>query len=419
MYETMAPRISGVVRPNQMHLQLDPVGGIAGDMFAAAVLDAWPELRDEVLASVRAAGLPEAWQVSLNEHSDDVLRGRRFMVTEPTDVDHSVHRAFSTVVRELRRARLAPSVRERALCLFELLARAESEVHGTDLDSVVFHELGSWDSIADIVAAAHLLDALQPASWSLGPLPIGRGRVRVAHGSLPLPAPAVVRLLQGFEVIDDGIAGERVTPTGAAILRHLAVELGPPSESRHRPMALARSGIGFGTRILPGVSNVLRVVSFDEVHSGNCDDIVGVIAFDLDDQSPEDLGIALDNLRRRDDILDILQIPALGKKGRLVTQVQILCRRESVASVLDACFTETTTIGIRWSLTARARLRRRTCTTDHHGTQVAVKIVDRPQGAVTAKAEADDVAGAGGHEAREQIRRAATEAALEGRMRED
>jgi uncharacterized protein (TIGR00299 family) protein len=401
-----------------MHLQLDPVGGIAGDMFAAAILDAWPELLEETLASVREAGLPEAWQVTLAEHGDDVLRGRRFLVTGPAAADPPAHRAFSQVVRELHRARLDPSVRDRALSLFELLAQAESEVHGTDLDSVIFHELGSWDSVTDIVAAAHLLDALRPTSWSLGPVPIGRGRIRVAHGSLPVPAPAVVRLLQGFEVIDDGIGGERVTPTGAAILRHLAAELGPPSRSHHRPMTLTKSGIGFGTRKIPGISNVLRIIAFDEKHAGRTDDIVGVIAFDLDDQTPEDLGIALENLRRRDDILDVLQVPAFGKKGRLLTQVQILCRRESVASVLDACFMETTTIGIRWSLTARARLQRRTCTTDLQGAQVAVKIVDRPRGIATAKAEADDVAGAGSHDARERIRRAASDAALAGHSKE-
>src|SRR5262249_60063740 len=123
-------------------------------------------------------------------------------------------------------------------------------------------EVGALDSICDIVAAAQViatLDATASSSWSVGPLPLGSGEVRTAHGRLPVPAPATALLLHGLATIDDGIAGERVTPTGAAIVRHLA---GTQAASVPAVRVLDRTGIGFGTRKLPGISNCLRVLVF-------------------------------------------------------------------------------------------------------------------------------------------------------------
>ena len=130
-------------------------------------------------------------------------------------------------------ARIAPAVRTRALAIFTLLAEAEGAVHGTDPAEVTFHEVGAWDSTVDIVAAAFLIEALDPARWSCGAIPLGSGRVRCAHGLLPLPAPAVVHLLRGLATHDDGIGGERVTPTGAAILN-------TSRRTRHRPESRRR-----------------------------------------------------------------------------------------------------------------------------------------------------------------------------------
>ena len=123
-----------------------------------------------------------------------------------------------------------------------------------------FHELGGWDSIADIVGAAALIAALPGATWSVSTLPLGRGRTKTAHGLLPVPSPAAARLLEGYEFVDDGLAGERVTPTGAAILKHLNA-----TQSAQRiPRRLLRSGYGFGTKVFRGISNVLRVLVFED-----------------------------------------------------------------------------------------------------------------------------------------------------------
>jgi len=395
-----------------MHIRLDILGGIAGDMFIAAVLDAWPELADDALETIRAAGVPATIKIALTDHRDHVLVGKQFAVREPHDGGHSAHVRFLDIVRRLREAPLDPCVRERALAIFGLLAQAEAGVHGVAVDDVTFHELGAWDSIADIVGAACILEALRPVTWSVGPLPLGGGRVRTAHGEIAVPAPATVALLQGFVFIDDKIQGERVTPTGAAILRYLHTTLGAAVGGPVGPMMLNRSGTGFGTRILPGLSNVLRVLFFDNATSARVDDHVGVIQFEVDDQTAEDLAVGMDSLRAHEGVLDALQMPALGKKGRMVCHVQVLCRPDTVDRVIDACFFETTTIGLRWTITARATLERETTVVGAGGEATAVKLVRRPHGRTSAKADVEDARAAVGHDERKQRRSSAEERAL-------
>jgi uncharacterized protein (DUF111 family) len=299
------------------------------------------------------------------------------------------------------------------VAIFELLAQAEAEVHGVVLDDVTFHELGAWDSVADIVGAAYLVETLDPASWSVGPIPLGGGRVATAHGAMPVPAPATSILLRDFTLIDDGIQGERVTPTGAAILRYLRVVFGPPSQSRLQPMKIKRSGMGFGTRVLPGISNVLRILAFDESAGDRIDDWVGMIHFEIDDQTAEDLAVGIDSLRIREGVLDVLQMPAVGKKGRMVFHVQVLCRQDALRDVIDACFMETTTIGLRWTMTARAKLDRMVTAVDSGGHTVAVKIATRPDGQKAAKTDVEDIKGPGGHTGRQQRRARAEDLALQ------
>lgn len=403
-----------------MHIQLDPLGGIAGDMFIAALLDAWPEHAAGMTAAIRAAGLPAEWETSLQEHSDGIFSGKRFLVVEPppssfvaTPGAHASHVPFRALRTRLRASSLDAPVRDRAVAVFELLAQAEAAVHGVSVDEVTFHEVGAWDSVADIVGAAYLIEVLRIESWSLGPVPLGGGRVITAHGAMPVPTPATARLLEGFNVIDDGVAGERVTPTGAALLQHLARTLGRPSQRSPRPRQLGRSGTGFGTRTLRGISNSLRVLSFDAAPPADEQDVVGVITFEVDDQTAEDLALGIDALREHADVLDVLQIPALGKKGRMVAHVQVLCRREALQNVIDACFTETTTIGLRWTLSARAKLARTEVQVDDGGQQVTVKVAVRPDGERSAKSGSEDVRATRGRVQRDERRRNAERKALE------
>ena len=386
---------------------LDPVGGIAGDMFAAALLDARPNLADGLLTTIDALGLPPSVTIAIDPHRDTALAGTRFKVSRPADEGHG-HVRLADVSERLAAARIAPAVRTRSLAIFTLLAEAEGAVHGTDPAEVTFHEVGAWDSTVDIVAAAFLIEALDPARWSCGAIPLGSGRVRCAHGLLPLPAPAVVHLLRGLATHDDGIAGERVTPTGAAILKHLAPDLAPARESE----TLVGVGTGFGSRALPDLSNVLRVLEFAPVAPTALQEAVAMLRFEIDDQTPEDLALGLDRLRARPGILDVVQWPVYGKKGRMLAAVQVLAESASLDAALAAVFDETTTLGVRWSHVSRSALARDTA---HHGDAlgtVRVKRARRPAGTVTAKAELDDLAGSAGHAGREERRRRAEVATL-------
>ena len=398
------------------HVHLDPLGGIAGDMFLAALLDARPELAAGTFAAMRAAGLPADWRAELLRHADGVLAGRRTVIEgPPAGVAHQHEHgpgSFRAIRARLQETPLEAPVRERAVAIFAELARAEARVHGIAEDDVHFHELADWDSIADIVGAAWLIEALGVPSFSSGPLPQGSGRVMSAHGPLPVPAPATALLLDGMPVFDDGVPGERVTPTGAALLRHLAASPRLPAGA----WRIAATGIGFGTKRLPGLSNVLRALVYESAEeSARSDDRVAVIAFEVDDQSAEDLAVGLDAVRAAEGVLDVIQLAALGKKGRLATQVQVLARPERLESVIERCLAETTTIGLRWRIEARAVLARELVAVTTPEGVVTVKRVARPGGTRTAKAEIDAVRAApGGHAARARRRQEMEADALRG-----
>jgi uncharacterized protein (DUF111 family) len=276
-------------------------------------------------------------------------------------------------------------------------------------DEVSFHELGEWDSIADIVGAAALIAHLQPATWSVGPLPQGSGGVKTAHGWLPVPTPATTLLLEGFQLFQDEIVGERVTPTGAAILRYL----GANRPGERRPRKLVGTGTGFGTKRFPGLSNCLRLLAFEQSTATIESDRVAELAFEVDDQTPEDLAIGLDKLRAHPSVLDVLQIPAFGKKGRMAIHVQVLAEAHDVENVMEACFKETTTLGVRHQVLERGRLMREGRTVEAAGRRVRVKVAERPH-ARTAKAEAEDLRHtSGGRSERELMRREAESTALD------
>jgi pyridinium-3,5-bisthiocarboxylic acid mononucleotide nickel chelatase len=391
--------VPGSTSPDATRIHLDPVGGLAGDMFVAAMLDAWPERETAMVGAVQAAGLPAGIALELLPHTDHALSGRRFVVRNEVPKDAHPNTPWRTIRERLSAADLPGATATRAADIFARLAAAEASVHGVAIDDVMFHEVGAWDSIADIVGAAFLIDACGAVRWTAAALPLGAGRVASAHGDLPVPAPATAALLEGFVTIEDGIGGERITPTGAAIIAHLA-----PDQNITQPAArLLHSGTGFGTRRLPGISNILRLLAYDEEAGALASDQVAVIRFEVDDQSPEDLAVALDHLRATRGVLDVIQSAAFGKKGRMATQVQVLCATEAREATIAACLNETTTLGVRWGVTNRTTLARDMHTiSDAGGTRI--KSTQRPDGRTTVKAEMDDLANAGDHHARARRR---------------
>jgi uncharacterized protein (TIGR00299 family) protein len=392
-----------------MHVHLDPIGGVAGDMFVAALLDVWPELASELPALLTMAGLPETVRVQCHCHVEQGLKGSRYQVAIATTQDRQqhLHLRFAELRQRLGGSALPRAVKEHAVAIFTLLAEAEAQVHDLPTEEVVFHEVGAWDSIADIIAAAFLIDALAVKSWSVSTLPLGSGQVHGAHGSLPLPAPATVQLLRGFVVLDDGREGERVTPTGAAILKYLE----PAYRSPAYPMVMGRTGIGFGTHRLEGIPNILRILALEALQERRSDE-VAVLQFEVDDQTAEDLALGLEKLRQLPAVIDVLQLASFGKQGRLVAQIQILARPEALDHVVEQCFIETTTLGLRWQISRRVLLDRRTVKYETGRRRVQVKLARRPQGVVTGKAELRDLAQTSGYAARAKLRLEAEQAVL-------
>lgn len=383
-------------------------------MFVASLLDAFPEHGRAALA---AAETVSGVACRLVAHNDGTLTGSRFEVDAPPaghghghghdhGHDHG-HAHWSDIRERLGRSPLPASVSGHAIGIFTGLAEAEARVHGVSPDEVAFHEVGAINSIADIVAAASIIASLEPARWSVGPFPLGGGTVSTAHGIMPVPAPATAILLEGFACHDDGIPGERVTPTGAAILRYLA-HGGSPGHGR-----LRRSGTGFGTRRLPGISNCLRVLVFeaDGVQAGAGHRELDVISFEVDDQSGEDLATGLERVRAIAGVHDVVQMPAFGKKSRLSVHVQVLVRPDALEEAVEGCFRETTTIGLRTQRVLGRALPRRFSHVDVDGQPMTVKLVERPgvTGAttLTAKAEADHLRPIASHAERARLRQEA------------
>lgn len=400
-----------------LEIHLDPLGGIAGDMFVAALIDLRPELEPGLQQTLARMPLLHGVTCEIVGHGDGVLAGRRFLVRREHGhgeagadavhghghADHAQHAdiAWKDIRVALSRAPLDEDTRGHAIGIFTHLAEAEAHVHGTSPDAVHFHEVGAWDSIADIVAAAWLIGQLAAARWTIGALPLGSGRIRTAHGLLPVPAPATALLLEGLPTIADGIGGERVTPTGAAIVRHLCSPQGRPRQARR----LVGSAHGFGTRTLPGISNCLRVLAFEtEASTAWATDRIVVLECEIDDQTGEDLALAIDHLRTFDGVLDIIQAPAFGKKGRLMTQLRVLAAEPAEDAVVAAIFDETTTLGLRRSPVERYILGRDMTSVDASGRALRVKLADRPTGR-TAKVETDDLADVAGAGARKTLRR--------------
>lgn len=390
------------VSPDVARIDLDPLGGIAGDMFAAALIDAFPEHLSIVLRDLAAAGVPDGVRVQVEETRNAGFRGARFAVEQRTSA--APPRTLAAMRSFLGAAALPHAVGEHALAIFTLLAEAEAHVHGASRDTVHFHEVSDWDSVVDIVAAASLIRALGDVRWRLGPLPLGGGTVNTAHGDIPVPAPATVQLLKGFQFVDDGTPGERVTPTGAAILAHLRPADASGSGACAQTGRLLRIGIGCGTRTLPGRANILRATVFEEF-AGNPDrEIVERLAFEIDDMSGEELAVAVQHLRDSAGVLDVMQVPMQGKKGRNAVGIRLMVGAGQVEAAIEACFTQTSTLGLRQQQVLRRILPREHVRADlGPGDSISAKRTIRPGGRASIKVDSDVLATTGTLEERRSL----------------
>jgi uncharacterized protein (TIGR00299 family) protein len=398
-----------------LHLHFDPCSGAAGDMTVAALVDAGvPEkvVRD----AIRAIGL-KGLKVGFERRKRGAFVGLGFNVDFPgkseghgLDHDHGhdhdqghdhdhehghehaeehkhahEHRDYAEIRRLLRRASLDAKAKKLAEEIFERIAVAEAALHGMTVDKVAFHEVGAWDSIADIVGAAAALAWLAPSAITATPPVLGSGTIRTAHGLMPVPAPATTAILRGLPVLLEG-KGELTTPTGAAILAAVVQSFGPPP-----PLRLCAQGFGAGTREHTDRPNVLRVIlgeTLGQAMPASATEVV-LVSANIDDMNPQ-LAEPLLTALFAGGALDAWLVPIQMKKGRPALEVSALCPQAALAMVEEAFFANSTTIGLRRQVMQRTVLERAQAKVATSFGDVRVKVASRSGAILGATPEFED-----------------------------
>ena len=371
---------------------LDPASGIAGDMFIGALVDngldkGWLERLPSTLG-LDGVGVRIA----------DVQRSGVHCVKVDFDIPPQPHgRAVSEIHRLIDGVKIPDKVARSAHAAFEAIAAIESAIHGVAPDDLHLHEVGAVDAILDVIGSAWGVELLGIERIYNTKVALGDGTVKTAHGLLPVPAPATIRLLEGFNVRHGPTgSGELTTPTGAALLRVLS-KGAPPFEYTPR-----RSGYGAGTRDIPGQLNALRIILGDAVadhhhhhhHHHNPEHIhtehLHVLSADIDDMSPEELAGAADMIRA-EGALDVVLLHTTMKKGRPGTRVEALVQTSDLARIEEKIFLQFTTLGVKTFDVVRNALERESRLVRLDGRDIRVKIATLPDGSRRAKPEFDDL----------------------------
>jgi uncharacterized protein (TIGR00299 family) protein len=359
---------------------LDAFSGIAGDMTLGALVDVG--LDEEWLKALpRELGL-DGVSVSVRDVVRAGIKCRKVDFEIPPQ-PHGRH--LSAIKKLVAQSRAPDSVRTRADAVFTSIATVEAEIHGVSVEKVHLHEVGAVDAILDVVGAIWGFDLLGVERIYCGPIALGDGTVNAAHGVLPVPAPATLRLLEGLSVRPGPEnSGELVTPTGAALVRTLSSGR-PPAE--YTPI---RSGFGAGTKDFAGRANALRIVLADEGSRSAEDEHLVELICDIDDMTPEYIAAAADHARESG-ALDVTLLPVTMKRGRPGTRIEVLCGRSDRRRLEQLLLVETTTIGVRCREVERRALPREVHQLEVLGHAVSAKLVRLPDGHTRVKPEFADV----------------------------
>jgi pyridinium-3,5-bisthiocarboxylic acid mononucleotide nickel chelatase len=329
----------------------DCFSGISGDMTLGALVDAGCDV-DQLRSGLRGLKV-SGWELSTEKVWKNGMAATYIRVKTE---DQQKHRSLSTILEIFRQAELPGPVRDQASAIFQKLGEAEARVHDVPVEKIHFHEVGAVDAIVDIVGACIGFAALGIEKFACSPLNVGGGTAKVAHGVLPVPAPATARLLQGKPTYSNGVQRELVTPTGAAIVATLCEAFGPQPA-----MSVGAIGYGAGTADLEGQPNVLRIMvgeAAEKVVPG-FDEEVAVVEANLDDMNPQIYGYFLEKALGAG-ALDVYTTPVQMKKNRPGTLLTVLCKPGDANTLMSLIFAETTTFGVR---TYRAQ--RRTLPREH------------------------------------------------------
>jgi uncharacterized protein (TIGR00299 family) protein len=372
---------------------LECFSGISGDMLLGALVDAGVsfEALEEAVAALKVGARLKRSKVTrggLSATKVDVLVDEAEHSHDHSHVHdgevhtHAPHRHLSTILRIIAEAELPDAVKTSASRAFQLLGEAEASIHAIPVEQVHFHEVGAVDTIIDIVCSAVGAERLGVDRWIASPLNVGSGTVKCAHGTLPVPAPATLALLGDAPVYAAGTPMERVTPTGATVLRMLNVSYDVLPVVR-----VVASGYGAGGRDLPGEPNLLRLIVGETQekiavpHDGDTEPIAVMTAV-IDDANPQVLAYASEQLLAAG-AWDVYRAAVQMKKSRAGVEMTVLCRPDLVPALEEILFRETTTIGLRWRIETKRALKREFVTVATPWGVVRIKVARLVSGEVT------------------------------------
>ena len=389
------------------NILLECESGISGDMFVAALLDLGKE-QEELqkgletalqslplpgftirISRVKKAGIDCCdFDVIVDKEHENHDHDMAYLfghLDSDLEERHEHHgRTYLEIKEIIQKGTLSEKTKELALRIFAVLGEAEAKAHGTTLDEVHFHEVGSVDSIVDIVSAAYLMDALKVDRVYVDTLCEGRGTIRTAHGILPIPVPAVSRILEAYPITLSRVPvqGELVTPTGAAILASICDFQKVPETYQ-----IQNIGIGAGKREYE-VPSMVRVLSI--LPSERSADTIWKLECNVDDTPAEELGYCMDKLFAAG-ARDVHFIPCMMKKNRPGTMISVICSKEQIPTMEDILFHETTTIGIRRCSMERTVLPRKLRSIETAYGSLQVKECTLPDGTIRIYPEYDSM----------------------------
>ena len=366
-------------------LYFDCPAGASGDMILGALVDAG--LSADTLRTELAKLPLHGWTLTPSTVMRGAFRATKIDVSIDAhhhQHEHHHHRTLGDVLAILHGGSLPPRVLQRAERVFTRLADAEARAHGTARDAVHFHDVGAVDAIVDVVGAAIGIEALGVERVHASALPVGGGFVDGPHGRIPVPAPGTAELLRGWPVVDTGVRMELVTPTGAAIVTTLATPGPMPA------MTLTSVGYGAGTRNPADTANVLRCFVGEQEAAGGERETIVQLETTIDDMSPQLYEPLLERLLAAG-ALDVFLTPVVMKRSRPGVVVTVLCPPDLLEGMRAMLFTETSTIGVRWSTMDRTRLPREMVTLTTTYGPVAFKVSRHHGAVVTVTPEFADV----------------------------
>jgi uncharacterized protein (TIGR00299 family) protein len=364
-------------------------------MFLGALVDAGvsPKLLEDTVAALDIGARLEIKRVARGGISatkvDVYANGEkdlpREVFWEQQDHDHAREHKHGRGLNEIRQiidnAAISGTAKATAIRIFETLGAVEAEIHNMPVERVHFHEVGAVDAMVDIVCAAVGAESLAVEEWVCSPLNVGGGTVKCAHGTLPVPAPATLKLLHDAPVYSSGPQVELVTPTGAAIVKTLSDRFAP-----FPAMKIEKAGYGAGTRDFPEHPNLLRLTIGEALPAdaasmssntspGTSNDRITVLEANLDDLSPQVLAYAMERLLA-EGALDVFSVPVQMKKSRPGALLTVLAKMEDANRLTKLIFAETTTLGVRRREEQRQTLSRRWETVDTTWGPVRIKIAN-------------------------------------------